>query len=211
MTVTVPRPRRSKSSAAGFWGRQPSHSRCLAGLLIFMLFRHGASIPSEKKIAVLPFRNIGDQAANQAFCDGVMETIASSLTEIERFHGTLWVAPASEVRREGVSSSRDAARALGVNLTITGSVQREGNRVRLIANLVDAQTLRQLRSVQVTRGLDELSELQDWLTQATADMLDLELRPQARQALAEGRPPCPPRTICTFRRKDICSGAPPAM
>jgi serine/threonine-protein kinase len=145
-----------------------------------------SAVPKEKKIAVLPFRNVGGQPANQAFCDGVMETVSSGLTQMEQFHGALWVVPAGEVRRENVSTPHDAARALGANLVIAGSVQREGASVRLTADLVNAATTRQLRSRQVSRNLSELSELQDWVIQATADMLDVELRPQARQALAGG-------------------------
>jgi serine/threonine-protein kinase len=148
--------------------------------------RWPGAIPKEKKIAVLPFRNVGDHAENQAFCDGVMETVSSSLTQMEQFHGSLWVVPASEVRRESVASAHDAARALGANLVITGSVQRQGDSVRLTTDLVDAGTLQQLRSRQVSRSMSEISELQDWVIQAAADMLDVELRPQARQALAGG-------------------------
>jgi serine/threonine-protein kinase len=145
-----------------------------------------SAVPKEKKIAVLPFRNIGGQAPNQAFCDGVMETVTSSLTQMEQFHGALWVVPAAEVRRENVSTPHDAARALGANLVISGSVQRVGESVRLTTDLVNAATTRQLRSQQISRNLGELSELQDWVIQATAEMLDLELRPQARQEIAGG-------------------------
>ena len=142
--------------------------------------------PGEQRIAVLPFRNIGNQPANQAFCDGVMETVSSSLTQMEQFHGALWVVPASEVLRESITSAHDAARALGVNLAITGSVQRDGDSVRVTSDLIDARTLKELRSRQVSRSLSELAGLQDWVIQATAEMLDVELRPQARQALAGG-------------------------
>ena len=115
-----------------------------------------------------------------------MESVSSSLTEMERLRGALWVVPASEVRREGVASPREAARALGANLAITGSVQRDGDRVRLIANLVDAGSGEQLRSRQIARGMADLSELQDWVIEVTADMVDVELRPPARRALAGG-------------------------
>ena len=47
-------------------------------------------VPAEKKIAVLPFRNIGGNRDNEAFCDGVMEALTSELTELSQFHGSLW-------------------------------------------------------------------------------------------------------------------------
>jgi serine/threonine-protein kinase len=143
-------------------------------------------VPAEKKIAVLPFRNIGGTRDNQAFCDGMMEMLTSELTELSQFHGSLWVVPASEVRREGLASPGEARRALGANLVITGSVQRDQDHVLLTANLVDAGTLRQLRSREIQRPLGEEAELQDSVVQEIAGMLQLELGASERQALAAG-------------------------
>jgi serine/threonine-protein kinase len=178
--------RRAALAAAGLAGLV-----VLAATPMLVPARWFGRMSGERKIAVLPFRNVGGAAANQAFCDGVMETVASSLTRMEQFQGSLWVVPASEVRREGVSNARDAASALGINLVITGSVQRDGEMVRLTTSLVDARSRRQLRSREITRRLSELAELQDWVIRATADMLDVELHPQARQALAGGATTAP--------------------
>jgi serine/threonine protein kinase/tetratricopeptide (TPR) repeat protein len=144
-------------------------------------------VPAEKKIAVLPFRNIGGDRANEAFCDGVMESLTSELTELSQFHGALWVVPASEVRREGLSSPGEARRALGANLVITGSVQRDRDHVHLTANLVDAGTMRQLRSREIDRSAGEEAGLQGVVVQEIADMLELELGSRERQVLAAGK------------------------
>jgi serine/threonine protein kinase/Flp pilus assembly protein TadD len=143
-------------------------------------------VPDEKKIAVLPFRNIGGSRDNEAFCDGIMESLTTELTELSQFHGSLWVVPASEVRREGLVSPGDARRALGANLVITGSVQRDRDHVHLTANLVDASTLRQLRSREIQRPLGEEAELQDSVVQEIAGMLQLELGASERRVLAAG-------------------------
>jgi eukaryotic-like serine/threonine-protein kinase len=143
-------------------------------------------VPAEKKIAVLPFRNIGGSRDNEAFCDGMMEALTSELTELSQFHGSLWVVPASEVRREGLASPGEARRALGANLVITGSVQRDQDHVHLTANLVDAGSMRQLRSREIERPLGEEAELQDSVVQAIAGMLQLELGANERQALSAG-------------------------
>jgi serine/threonine protein kinase/Flp pilus assembly protein TadD len=144
-------------------------------------------VPSEKKIAVLPFRNIGDDRNNEAFCDGMMEALTSELTELSQSHGSLWVVPASEVRREGLASPSEARRALGANLVITGSVQRDRDHVHLTANLVDAGTLRQLRSREIQRPLGEEAELQDSVVREIAAMLELELGASDRRVLAAGQ------------------------
>ncbi len=144
------------------------------------------SVPAEKKIAVLPFRNIGDNRENEAFRDGLMEALTSELTELSQFHGTLWVVPATEVRKGAFTSAKDANRALGVNLVITGSVQRDSGSVLLRANLVDATTLRQLRSREIRRPIDAVANLQESLVQEVAGMLQLELGARERQILAAG-------------------------
>jgi serine/threonine protein kinase/Flp pilus assembly protein TadD len=144
-------------------------------------------VPAEKKIAVLPFRNIGGDRENEAFCDGVMESLTSELTELSQFHGALWVVPASEVRREGLASPGEARRALGANLVITGSVQRDRDHVHLTANLVDANTLRQLRSREIRQPAGQEAALQDAVVQEIAGMLELELGTRERQVLAAGK------------------------
>jgi serine/threonine protein kinase/Flp pilus assembly protein TadD len=144
-------------------------------------------VPAEKKIAVLPFRNIGGDRDNEAFCDGVMESLTSELTELSQFHGSLWVVPASEVRREGLASPGEARRALGANLVITGSVQRDRDHVHLTANLVDAGTMRQLRSREIERPLSAEADLQESVVREIAGMLELELGTRERKALAAGQ------------------------
>jgi serine/threonine protein kinase/Flp pilus assembly protein TadD len=145
-----------------------------------------ASVPSEKKIAVLPFRNIGNNRDTEAFRDGLMEALTTELTELSQFHNTLWVVPATEVRREALASAKDAQRQLGVNLVITGSVERDADHIHLTANLVDAKTLRQLRAREITRPVGEVADMQEAVVREVADMLQLELGAKDRQALAAG-------------------------
>jgi eukaryotic-like serine/threonine-protein kinase len=145
-----------------------------------------AGVPSEKKIAVLPFRIVGDNRETESFRDGLMEALTSELTELSQFHNTLWVVPATEVRREALSSAKDAQRQLGVNLVITGSVQRDADRVQLTANLVDAKTLRQLRGREIIRPIGEVADMQEAVVREVAGMLQLELGAKDRQALAAG-------------------------
>jgi serine/threonine-protein kinase len=144
------------------------------------------AVPVEKQIAVLPFSTFGDDPASQAFCEGLVETLTSKLTQLEQFQGALWVVPASEVRREGVVSAAAARRVFGVTLVVTGSVQRAGTRVRLTANLVDAVALRQLRAATIDTALDDVSTLQDGVVGRVADMLEVAIEPRAHNVLRAG-------------------------
>ena len=144
------------------------------------------AIPAEKHLAVLPFTNVGGDPSNQAFCDGLVETLTSKLTQLEQFQGSLWVVPASEVRRQRIESPSEARRAFGVNLVVSGSVQRIGDRFHLTLNLVDAKTVRQLNSSVISHQMTNISVLQHETVIKMAEMLNLELHTQTRRLLTAG-------------------------
>ena len=62
-------------------------------------------VPAEKHVAVSPFTNVGNDPANETLCDGLIETLSSQLSALNAEQGSLWVVPASEVRRRNLSSS----------------------------------------------------------------------------------------------------------
>jgi len=143
-------------------------------------------VPAQKHLVVLPFINVGEVVSNQAFCDGLMETLTSKLSQLEQFQGALWVVPASEVRERGIASTRQARRAFGVTLAVTGSVQRIAEKVRMTLNLVDAQQERQLRSLVVEASLANPFALQDSTVIKLAGMLEVELQPEQQRLLMAG-------------------------
>jgi len=184
---------RAGSARAQIWRRNANIFALTAGLFLAagLLWKMEPQwfnrVPAEKKIAVLPFRNIGGARENEAFCDGLMEAVSTGLTELSQFHGSLWVVPASEIMREGLASPKEALRSVGANLVITGSVQREHDQVLLTANLVDATSLRQVRSKEIRRMIGEVAELQDSIVREIAAMLDLALAETERHTLEAGQ------------------------
>ncbi|MFQ5924175.1 MAG: tetratricopeptide repeat protein, partial [Anaerolineales bacterium] len=145
-----------------------------------------AAVPAEKHLVVLPFTNIGGDPENQAFSDGLVETLTSKLTQLEQFQGSLWVVPASDVRQRGITSASEARRAFGANLVVSGSVQRLENDLRLTLNLVDSKSLRQLVSEVITEQVAHLAALQDGIVTKLGEMLNVELHPESRAVLAAG-------------------------
>src|SRR5450759_1513923 len=81
------------------------------------------NIPDEQHLAVLPFTSIGGDSTKQSFCDGLVDTMTSKLTQLEQFHESLWVVPASEVRRYKTQSASEARQLFGANLAVTGNLQ----------------------------------------------------------------------------------------
>jgi tetratricopeptide (TPR) repeat protein len=136
---------------------------------------------------VLPFTNVGHDPANEVFCDGLAETLTSKLTQLEQFQGSLWVVPTSELRTRKVTSADQARREFGVTLAVSGSSQRDGDKVHLTLNLVDARTLRQLSSAVVDDNLANLLMLESWLVTKSAQMLRVELKPPMLDVLAAGQ------------------------
>jgi serine/threonine-protein kinase len=145
------------------------------------------ALPAQKNVAVLPFANVGGSPQNQPFCDGLTYTLTSKLTQLEQFHGSLLVVPASDVLAEEVESVEDARRKFGVSLVLAGSVQRAGEEVLVNLTLVDANSRRQLRSFTVETGADAPTLLPGGLALQAARLLELELAPRDSEVLAAGR------------------------
>ena len=143
----------------------------------------------EIHLAVLPFENVGDDPVNEAFCEGLMETLTNQLSQLEQFHGSLWVVPASEVRKRRIESPSEARKALGVNLVVTGAVQRFADRFRVTLNLIDpteGETPRQLAATMIDDSMAKLSVLQDDTVIRLAGMLNVKLLPQAEVLVTAG-------------------------
>jgi tetratricopeptide (TPR) repeat protein len=163
--------------ALSYWGLQ------LTGL--------GSGMPEERKLVVLPFTVIGADESKQSFCDGLSETMTSKLTQMEQFHGSFWVVPASEVRRNRTESPGEARASYGANLVVTGNLQVLDGLYRLTLNLVDATNLRQLSSSMLDVNAAALNSLQENSVARVMDMLELQLNQESRRVLQEGQTAVP--------------------
>ena len=159
-------------------------------LLVALWGRYHSGIPGgsakQNHLAVIPFVNLAGQSFSQAFCDGLMETLTSKLTQLAESEGSLLVVPASEMRDKEVKSAAQARKVFGINLAVTGSVQQLGDRIRTTLNLVDAASERQLRSTILDKPEDDITSLQDSSVVEVIRLLDIELRPESRRTLGEG-------------------------
>lgn len=183
LTLSLPAPKGMARGRIWAWGAGAAMLACLLALVWSLLPNRLV----EQHIAVLPFQNIGGGPDGQAFCDGVTESLTSKLSQLQRFQKTLWVVPSSELRAQPVSSASQARQVFGATLVITGSMQRMGTAIRVITNLIDATTRKQLESRTVETRLDNITELQDAAIARVTEMLQLELDPEARRALAQGK------------------------
>jgi eukaryotic-like serine/threonine-protein kinase len=144
--------------------------------------RAGAAAIQQKHLAVLPFRVIGGRIEDQAYGDGLTETLSAKLTLLTVAH-QLQVAPPSEVHALHVDSPEKARRELGVNLVIEGSLERAGDSLRVNYSLVDAASKRLLRSETITVAASDPFGLEDQVVQGAIRMLELEIHDQEREHL----------------------------
>lgn len=144
-------------------------------------------IPTEKHIAVLPFVNIGGDSASKVFCDGLTEEITSRLTRLRTLGGTpLSVVPSSEITGGTIRTAEQARRRLGATHVVTGSIERDIREVRIIINLSDAQTLRQLDSRSINEQRLTRTRLQDAAVGAVVAMLDVSVEPTSQRVASFG-------------------------
>src|ERR1700682_4965983 len=106
-----------------------------AGAGFFLLPRASAR-KIDKSIAVLPFENLSDDKENAYFADGIQDDILTNLSRI----GDLKVISRTSVMsyRGKPTAVREIGKTLGVSTILEGSVRREGNRVRVTVQLINA-------------------------------------------------------------------------
>ena len=127
----------------------------------------------EKHIAVLPFDNIGNNPENEALVEGLMDSLAGKLSNLDVGDKSLWVVPTSEVRRRKNTDPTAALKELGATLVVKGSVQRDGQDVHLNVNLIDTNNLRQIGSAELEDQAGDLSTLQNEAVSRLARLMNL--------------------------------------
>jgi eukaryotic-like serine/threonine-protein kinase len=140
----------------------------------------------EKRVAVLPFTVVGSEESDQAFSSGLMETVTNKLKHLEMLQESLWLLPLEDIYRFDITDSRRAYRVFRVLYAVTGNFKRMGNMFTLTLNLIDTETLTQLKSRTITDQMANLSTLQEEVVIHITEMLDIVLLPQAERVLRAG-------------------------
>ncbi|MDX1575979.1 MAG: adenylate/guanylate cyclase domain-containing protein, partial [Kiloniellales bacterium] len=122
------------------------------------------AMPDKPSIAVLPFLNLSGDPEQEYFSDGITEDI---ITELSRFRGLFVIARNSSFRYKGQSPRvQDIGRALGIHYVVEGSVRKFGARVRVTAQLIEAESGNHLWAERYDRDLNDIFAVQDEVTQA---------------------------------------------
>ena len=131
------------------------------------------AIPPEKSIAVLPFLDLSQAKDQEYFCDGMSEEILNALAKIE---GLRVVARTSSFAFKGKSADvSEVGKKLNVKNVLEGSLRREGNRIRITTQLINAGNGFQIWSETYERELQGVFALQDEITRSIVEALKIKL------------------------------------
>ncbi len=130
-------------------------------------------LPDKPSIAVLPFNNMSNDPDQEYLCDGITEDI---ITALSKLHWFLVIARNSTFVYKGQSIGvTQVGRELGVQYVLEGSIRKAGKRVRITAQLVDAQSGAHYWAENFDRELVDIFELQDDITQSVAAAIEPKL------------------------------------
>jgi TolB-like protein/tetratricopeptide (TPR) repeat protein len=170
-------------------GSRAGANAAAAGLLVFgLLLATGSflavagrlTVPErppvtveEGSVAVLPFENLSGEEANRYFSDGMTEEVIARLARIPDLKV---ISRTSAMRfRNTVLGAGEIGRELGVALLLEGSVQREGDRLRISARLVDTRTTRTLWAETYDRAMEDVFAIQTDLAERIAESMGMAL------------------------------------
>ena len=137
--------------------------------------------PPRLSIVVLPFENMGGDAEQEYFVDGVTESLT---TDLWRMSGMLVIGRNTAFTYKGKHVDlKQIGHELGVRYVLEGSVQRSGNRMRVNAKLIDTETGNQLWAERFDKPVADLFDMQDEIVARLAGQLGTQLiTAEARRA-----------------------------
>jgi len=131
------------------------------------------ALPDKPSIAVLPFLNLSGDPDQEYFADGMIEEI---ITALSRIRWLFVIARNSSFTYKGQAIDvKQVGRELGVRYLLEGSVRKASGRVRIAAQLIEAETGRHVWADRFDGALEEVFELQDEVASSVAGVIEPEL------------------------------------
>ncbi len=129
-----------------------------------------------RSIAILPLTNLSSDSAQEYFADGMTEELTSELGQVNSLRV---ISRTSTMTYKGTKKTLpEIAKELNVDGIVEGSVEREGNRVRVTIQLIDSSTDQHIWAHSYNRDMTSVLELQSDVAHAIADQIRIELSPQ---------------------------------
>src|SRR6266705_1736045 len=157
----------------------------VGGLAVTARLYRSAATKRIESIAVLPLENLSRDPEQEYFAEGMTDQLIADLSKIR---GLRVISRTSSLHYKGTNKTLpEIARELNVDGVVEGSVMRSGDRVRITAELIQAQTDKQLWADTYERDLGDVLRIQGDVAEAIARRIRIEFTPQQRARL--GNPP----------------------
>jgi len=172
-------------------------SLTVGAALMFLLARPHAPLPPIRSIAVLPLENLSSEPGQDYFADGMTDLL---ITDLSKLPGVRVVSRTSVMQLKGMKAPiGEIAERLGVDGILEGTVAREGGRVRITTQLIDARNESHLWAESYERDLAHVLEIQREVARAVAGEIQIALTPQLAQRLGSPKP-VDPRALEAYMR-----------
>jgi TolB-like protein len=149
-------------------------------------FSDSPARPEIRSIAILPLENLSGDPGQEYFADGMTEELINDLGQVSTLRV---ISLTSAMSYKGTKKKLpEIARELKVDGVVEGGIQREGNQVRISAQLIDARTDRPIWAHTYVRDMTSVLALQGEVAQAIADEISIKVTPQEQARLARSRP-----------------------
>ena len=142
----------------------------------------GSHKQQRKSVAVLYFENLGGSKEDEYLRDGITEDIITELSKIRGLN--VFSRPTVLAFRDQPLTPLQVGQKLGAACVLTGTLRRSGARLRISAQLVDAQTDFPLWSERFDREMKDVFEVQDEMARKIAEALRVTLSPEELEAMA---------------------------
>jgi TolB-like protein len=145
-----------------------------------------AGRPKIRSLAVLPLQNLSGDPSQDFIADGVTEELIGRLS---RIHGLRVISRTSSMHFKNTQLALpEIARMLAVDAIVEGSLVREGQRIRVHAQLIRAATDEHIWAGEYQRNYESILEVQGEVARSIVDQIALNLSPEERARLVSGRP-----------------------
>jgi adenylate cyclase len=135
----------------------------------------------ENSIAVIPFTNMSNDPQQEYFAEGMMDEILNHLYKIG---GLIVISRTSSMTyKESKKTSKEIAGELGVGNLLEGSVQKDGDHIRIIIQLINGKTDEHLWAETYTREFKDVFAIQSEIAQQVAAALKIKIEPEVKERI----------------------------
>ncbi len=173
----------TKISIKKHWGKVAGISLLLivVSLLYFSWPVLTIDTAGKNSIAVLPFKNLSDKIENEYFSDGITEEIIAHLSRFGDMHV---ISRTSVMQYKNTEKNvKDIGEEVKVAKILEGSVRRDQNNVRIVAQLIDAQTDKYLWTETYDEKLTKIFEIQSAVAEKIANSLKMNITRAEREQM----------------------------